>query len=64
MRIRMRAPPAEAMHAGNEVVADVEGARAAGLGAVLVDREGRLPTLPPGVPRVRTLADLVARLES
>ena len=57
-------PPAEALHAGNEVVADVEGARAAGLGAVLVDREGRLLTLPPGVPRVRTLAELVARLES
>jgi len=57
-------PPAEALHAGNEVVADVEGARAAGLRAVLVDREGRLAPLPPGVPRVRTLAELVARLES
>src|SRR5437867_9066643 len=57
-------PPAEAVHAGNEIVADVEGARAAGLRAVLVDREGRLAPLPPGVPRVRTLAELVARLES
>src|SRR5438093_2807180 len=57
-------PPAEALHAGNEVVADVEGARAAGLGAVLVDREERLVPLPPGVPRVRTLAALVVPLDS
>ena len=56
--------PAEALHAGNEVVADVEGARAAGVRAVLVDREGRPAPLPPGVPRVASIAELVARLDS
>jgi len=55
---------AEALHAGDEVVADVEGARAAGLRAVLVDRAGRPAALPPGVQRVRSVADLVAALDA
>ena len=47
--------PADAVHVGDED-ADLEGARAAGIAAVLVDRGGaRTPDPPPGVP---VLADL------
>jgi len=56
--------PSEALHAGDEVVADVEGALAAGLRAVFVDRHGRPAALPPGVPRVRSVAEIVAGLDS
>jgi putative hydrolase of the HAD superfamily len=45
----------EALYAGDSVESDVEGARAAGIEAVLVDREG---TAPPGVPAIRSLEDL------
>jgi len=57
-------PASEALHAGDDVVADVEGALAAGLRAVLIDREERRAALPPGVQRVRTVAELVAGLDS
>ncbi len=55
---RLGVAPAEALHAGDGVVADVEGARAAGLGAVLVDRGGGHPALPPDVPVIASLAAL------
>jgi putative hydrolase of the HAD superfamily len=45
--------PAEALHAGDSLEADVAGARAAGLEAVLVARDG-----VPGAPGVRTVASL------
>jgi putative hydrolase of the HAD superfamily len=50
---------ANAVHAGDRVAEDVEGALAAGMQAVLVDRADRQPALPPGVSRIRTLVELV-----
>jgi putative hydrolase of the HAD superfamily len=50
--------PDRALHAGDSVEADVEGARAAGLEAVLVVRDGT--PAPPGVRTVRSLAELAA----
>ena len=52
----------QTLHAGDGLVTDVEGARAAGLRAVLVDRADRRPVLPAGVARVGTLAELPALL--
>ena len=51
------APPA-ALHAGDGLVTDVEGARRAGLRAVLVDRGEHRPRLPAGVPRIAALSEL------
>jgi putative hydrolase of the HAD superfamily len=53
------APAGAALHAGDSVEADVEGALAAGLRAVLVARDGTADA-PPGVPVVRSLAELPA----
>ena len=53
------APPA-ALHAGDGLVTDVEGARRAGLRAVLVDRGGHRPRLPADVPRIAALSELSA----
>jgi putative hydrolase of the HAD superfamily len=47
--------PGEAVYAGDSLEADVEGAQAAGLRAVLVDRDG---VAPPRVPRVESLREL------
>jgi len=49
----------EALHAGDKVDNDVEGAAAAGVRGVLVQREG---TPPPGVEAIRSLRELVALL--
>jgi putative hydrolase of the HAD superfamily len=46
---------AEALYAGDSVETDVEGARAAGLQAVLVDRDRQAP---PGTPAVRSLEEV------
>jgi putative hydrolase of the HAD superfamily len=46
------AEPSEALHAGDDLEADYEGARRAGLDAVLVARDG---APPPGVRAVRSL---------
>src|SRR2546430_1245203 len=51
------APPA-ALHAGDGLVTDVEGARRAGLRAVLVDRGEHRPRLPAGVPRIAALSEI------
>jgi putative hydrolase of the HAD superfamily len=50
------APAAAAVHAGDTVEADVEGALAAGLRAVLVARDGA--AAPAGVPVIASLAEL------
>src|SRR4051812_12830659 len=52
------APPEAALHAGDSLEADVEGALAAGLRAVLVARDGPAAA-PPGVPVVRALTELL-----
>jgi putative hydrolase of the HAD superfamily len=49
--------PAEALHVGDSPVEDRDGARAAGLHAVLIDRDGRHADRP-GVLRVASLAVL------
>lgn len=49
---------AQALHVGDDVRADARGARAAGIAAVLVDRDGSL-TAPPGVRAVRSLDGLL-----
>ncbi len=55
------AQPGEVIHVGDHVDADVEGARALGIGAVLIDRVGRyeLDMLPDGVPVIRSLEELL-----
>jgi putative hydrolase of the HAD superfamily len=50
--------PARVIYVGNEYVADVVGAREAGLTPILVDRDDRLPAAD--CLRVRALRDLVA----
>jgi putative hydrolase of the HAD superfamily len=53
------AAPEGALHAGDSLEADVGGALAAGLRAVLVARDGAIAA-PAGVPVVRSLAELPA----
>jgi FMN phosphatase YigB (HAD superfamily) len=53
------AAPDEAVHVGDKVDNDVDGARAAGVRAVLVQRQGEPP---PGVEAVRSLRELSALL--
>jgi putative hydrolase of the HAD superfamily len=57
---RLGVAAADALHVGDEPIEDVGGALGAGMRAVLIDRTGRGPALPPGVPSVPSL-DLVAR---
>jgi putative hydrolase of the HAD superfamily len=57
---RLGAAPRGTLHVGDSVGRDIEGARAAGLHAVLLDRDGRRPALPPDVPSVTTLVELPA----
>lgn len=54
-----RVAPGEALHAGDKVDNDVEGAAAAGVRAVLVQRDG---DPPPGVEAIRSLSELLALL--
>lgn len=56
-------PPA-ALHVGDRLREDVEGAAAAGLVAVLLDRAGQRPSLPPGVRALASLADLPALVDT
>jgi putative hydrolase of the HAD superfamily len=57
------APAAAALHAGDSPEADVAGALAAGLRAVLVARDGAVAALAAGVPVIRSLAELPALCE-
>jgi putative hydrolase of the HAD superfamily len=52
------AEPSEALHAGDDVDADVRGALGAGLRAVLVARNGDPGTVPAGVAVLASLAPL------
>ena len=52
------APADAAWHVGDSPGADVEGARAAGLHAVLVDRDGDAAVVDPDVPVIGSLAEL------
>ena len=55
--------PAEAVMIGGSLKADIEGAMAAGLHAVLIRRSGESPQAPPaGVPVIRSLRDLLTIL--
>ena len=51
--------PSEALHVGDKVDNDLEGAAAAGIRGVLLQREG---DPPPGVESIRSLAELPALL--
>jgi putative hydrolase of the HAD superfamily len=53
------APADEALHVGDSLEGDVGGARAAGVDAVLVKRDGEAPS---GVPTIRSLAELPSLL--
>jgi putative hydrolase of the HAD superfamily len=52
--------PERAVHVGDSLLEDVEGARAAGLQAILLRRDGRAG--PPGVRTVASLAELVGAI--
>jgi len=56
---RLGVPAREALHVGDSVLEDFEGARGAGLAALLLDREDRFPDRPL---RVRSLRELPSRL--
>jgi putative hydrolase of the HAD superfamily len=58
-----RAPAAATVHAGDAPGADVEGALAAGLRAVMVARGGPPARVPDGVPVIGSLAELPALCE-
>jgi FMN phosphatase YigB (HAD superfamily) len=54
-----RVSPAEALHVGDKVDNDVQGAAAAGVRAVLLQRESDPPA---GVETIRSLSELLALL--
>jgi putative hydrolase of the HAD superfamily len=56
---RLQVAPAEALHVGDSFAEDYEGARAAGLSALLLDRRDRHPDVPE---RIRSLGELAERL--
>jgi putative hydrolase of the HAD superfamily len=58
--------PEEAIHVGDHVDADVVGASALGIGAVLIDRRERHPetALPSGATRITTLTELLPMIEA
>jgi putative hydrolase of the HAD superfamily len=55
--------PGEAVHVGDSVAEDVEGARAAGVEPILV-RPARSPAAPPGVTVIGSLDELTKLLNS
>jgi HAD superfamily hydrolase (TIGR01549 family) len=52
---QIRVDPAAAVMVGDDLGDDVEGARAIGMQAWLVDREGRFPDVPDRLPDLRAL---------
>ena len=59
-------PPSSVLHVGDHVDADLEGALAVGIDAVLIDRAGRYPpdAVPEGVPVIRSLDELLPIVDS
>jgi putative hydrolase of the HAD superfamily len=57
--LRLKVPPAQALHVGDSLREDYEGARRAGLEALLLDRTGRHEGAPD---RIRSLSEVPARL--
>ena len=55
--------PHEALHVGDQLTSDVQGARSAGINPVLLDRDGNHPGYE-GCPRIETLMELPALLPS
>lgn len=55
---RLAVDPSQGLHVGDDLAVDVEGARRAGLRAVLVDRQGRRANTPTGVPVLPSLETL------
>jgi putative hydrolase of the HAD superfamily len=53
-------PARATLHVGDSVALDVDGARAAGIAAVLVDRNGLGPLLPAGARAITSLDELDA----
>jgi putative hydrolase of the HAD superfamily len=51
-------PAEQALHVGDRPDNDVQGARALGMRAALIARDGAAPPLPAGVPVINTLAEL------
>jgi putative hydrolase of the HAD superfamily len=61
---QVRRDPREAVFVGDSFETDVLGARAAGLRALLLEREGRAPAeAPPDVERIFSLHDLLELVE-
>jgi putative hydrolase of the HAD superfamily len=58
--------PEEALHVGDHLDADVQGARSLGIGAVLIDRRERFDTgdVPPDVPIIRSLDELLPLVDA
>jgi len=58
--------PGEALHVGDHLDADVEGARAVGIDAVLIDRHGRHQpgSVPDGVSVIGTLTELLPIIDA
>jgi HAD superfamily hydrolase (TIGR01509 family) len=56
-----RVQPEEAIHVGDHVDADVEGARGVGIHPVLIDRRDRFAAgdVPHGAPLIHSLAELI-----
>jgi putative hydrolase of the HAD superfamily len=56
----------EAIHVGDHLDADVQGARRAGIQPVLIDRHDRFDPadLPHGTPLIRTLAELIPMVDA
>lgn len=54
--------PHEAIHVGDQLSSDVQGALAAGIGAVLIDRDRNHPHYR-GCPRIESLSELPALLD-
>ena len=61
---RMGCAPEEAVHVGDRPYEDVQGARRAGLKAVLLDRRGEHSTVSSDGPRIRSLSELPPLLDS
>ncbi|MCL2339680.1 MAG: HAD-IA family hydrolase [Actinomycetia bacterium] len=60
---RLNLPPTAALHVGDRIDADVQGAQAAGLSAVLLDRDNRYPDFT-AAPRLQSLSELPALLDN